>query len=324
MLIKEISKPVSEQLKEFNGYFKNLIKSDVSLLNLIISYLTKKRGKQVRPIVILLSSGLCGGVNKRSYIGASMIDLLHTATLIHDDVVDDSKERRGISSINAIWNNKIAVLIGDYLLSKGLLLAIDNGEFGFLKATSHAVRRMSEGELLQIQKSKDFDMDEKTYFRIISDKTASLMAACCEIGAIAACDNPELHLLMREYGELIGTAFQIQDDIFDYEAKSGTIGKPVGNDLKEKKLTLPLIYSFKHVPKKKTREIIRLIKKGNLKKNDIKKIVEFVRENGGIAYAYEKAREYSNRAIEKLEQFEDSPYKKSLINLTNFVIDRNS
>ncbi|MBI5324719.1 MAG: polyprenyl synthetase family protein [Ignavibacteriae bacterium] len=323
MLIKEITKPIEPQLKEFNSFFKKMMKSDVSLLNLIISYLTRKRGKQIRPAMVLLSAQLCGEMSDRTYAGASMVELLHTATLIHDDVVDESKERRGMASVNAIWNNKIAVLIGDYLLAKGLLTAIDNSEFDFLKATSHAVRRMSEGELLQIQKSKDYNIDESTYFRIISDKTASLMAACCEIGAISATDNPELHKNMKDYGELIGMAFQIQDDIFDYEGNSGTIGKPVGNDLKEKKITLPLIYSLSNVSRKQTKEILSLLKSKKIKKDEIKKIVTFVKENGGIEYSRDKAKEFSTKAVDKLNIFKDSPAKKSLTVLTDFVIDRN-
>ncbi|TAL70249.1 MAG: polyprenyl synthetase family protein [Bacteroidetes bacterium] len=323
MLIKEITKPIEPHLKEFNSFFKNLMKSDVSLLNLIISYLTRKRGKQIRPALVLLSAQLCGEISHRTYAGASMAELLHTATLIHDDVVDESKERRGMASVNAIWKNKIAVLIGDYLLAKGLLTAIDNGEFDFLRATSHAVRRMSEGELLQIQKSKDYNIDESTYFRIISDKTASLMAACCEIGSISSSDNPAYHKKMREYGEFLGMSFQIQDDILDYEGKSGTIGKPVGNDLKEKKITLPLIYSFSKVSKKQSKEILSLMKKKKIKKDDIKKIISFVRENGGIEYAFEKAQEFSSKAVEKLNIFPDSPAKTSLSVLTDFVINRN-
>ncbi|OGU10350.1 MAG: polyprenyl synthetase [Ignavibacteria bacterium GWB2_35_12] len=323
MLVKEITKPIEVQLKEFNVFFKKMMKSDVSLLNLIISYLTRKRGKQIRPAMVLLSAELCGGISERSYIGASMVELLHTATLIHDDVVDESKERRGMASVNAIWNNKIAVLIGDYLLAKGLLAAIDKEEFGFLKATSHAVRRMSEGELLQIQKSKDFNINEATYFRIITDKTASLMAACCEIGAISASDNPDYHKAMKDYGELVGTAFQIQDDIFDYESHSSTIGKPVGNDLREKKITLPLIYSFSKVSRKSSKEILTIMKKKKIKKDEIKKIISFVRDNGGIDYSRVKAKEFSSRAVDILTIFKESPAKNSLTILSEFVVDRN-
>ena len=221
------------------------MKSKVSLLDMIVSYLSKKKGKRIRPTLVFLSAEICGGSCERTYVGASLVELLHTATLIHDDVVDASSVRRGIASINAVWNNKIAVLVGDYLLGKGLLTAIDGGEFEFLKASSNAVRRMSEGELLQIQKSNEADLDEETYFKIISDKTASLMASCCEIGALSASADPAQHAALRDYGENIGIAFQIRDDIFDFSGSSKSIGKPVGNDLKEKKITLPLLFALR-------------------------------------------------------------------------------
>ena len=320
--IDEVISPVEEHLKEFNTYFKNMLKSDVSLLNLILQYITKKRGKQLRPTIVFLVADLCGGVNKRTFSGAAMVELLHTATLVHDDVVDESFERRGIPTINAIWRNKVAVLIGDYLLGKGLLTAIDDSEFDFLRATSLAVLRMSEGELLQIKKSKEINSDEKIYFRIIADKTASLMAACCEIGAISATANVETQLLMRQFGEYLGIAFQIQDDLFDYLSHGNTIGKPVGNDLKERKITLPLIYAFSKVQKSQSREIIKLVKSGKLAKKDIRKIVDFASENGGIDYAKNKAIEFSDKAAELLTTFNPSASKESLLYLTKFVIER--
>ncbi len=322
MTIKEIGQPINKHLEEYNKYFKSLMHSDVALLNLVIQYITKKKGKQVRPVLVFLSAELCGGVNKRSYVGAAMVELLHTATLVHDDVVDEAAERRGMASINASWNNKIAVLIGDYLLGKGLLSAIDNNEFNFLHATSDAVRRMSEGELLQIQKSKDIDIDEATYFKIISNKTASLMASCCEIGAISSSSDTEIHKKMKHFGELIGTSFQIRDDIFDFQSKNTLIGKPVGNDLKEKKMTLPLIYSLKNVTKKEAREITSIVKRGKLKKTDIQKIVEFVNVTGGIDYAEKISRDFSNKAKAILNEFKDCPAKNSLMNFCDFVIDR--
>lgn len=323
MTIKDISQPVENHLIEFNNYFKNSMKSNVSLLNLIIRYMTRKRGKQVRPTMVFLSAMLCGGINQRSYVGAALVELLHTATLIHDDVVDQSDKRRGIATINAEWNNKIAVLIGDYLLGKGLLAAIDKDEFQFLKATSEAVRRMSEGELLQIQKSREINIDEETYFKIISDKTASLISTCCEIGAISATDDREKQLVMKEYGELVGIAFQIRDDIFDYTGKSSTIGKPIGNDLKEKKITLPLLYSFSKVDKSKVKELVKIIKSDKLQNKNINEIVDFVKSNGGIEYSEKIAMEYAENAIKKLEIFDDSIAKNSLINFAKFVIERN-
>jgi len=323
MTIKDIRSPIDKHLKSYNKFIKELMSSDVALLDLVIQYLSRKKGKQVRPVLVMLSAELCGQVSQRTYIGAAMTELLHTATLVHDDVVDESSTRRGIASINASWNNKIAVLIGDYLLAKGLLSAIDSDEFGFLKATSTAVKRMSEGELLQIQKSREFDIDYDTYFKIISNKTASLIAACCEIGAISAVDDKNKQENLRNYGENIGIAFQIRDDIFDYQSKKNIIGKPVGNDLKEKKLTLPLIYSIKQVSKKSGKAMLDLIKKDKLKKSEIKKVIEFVNENGGIEYAEKISKEYSYKAASYLKSFPDNPAKQSLLNFCDFVIDRN-
>ena len=322
MTIKEISEPIQEHLEAYNNYFKSLMNSEVALLNLVIRYITKKKGKQVRPVLVFLSAELCGAVNRRSYVGAAMVELLHTATLVHDDVVDEAAERRGMASINATWNNKIAVLIGDFLLAKGLLNSIDNNEFDFLHATSDAVRRMSEGELLQIQKSKDFNIDEKTYFKIISNKTASLIATCCQIGAISATPDKAIQEKMKNFGELIGTAFQIRDDIFDYQSKNTLIGKPVGNDLKEKKITLPLLFAFNKVSKKSAKEFINILKRGNLKKGDIQKILSFVNEQGGIEYAENKSKELSEKALEIIMDFKDCPAKKSLTGFCNYVTER--
>ncbi len=322
MTIKEIGKPVKQHLDKFDKFYKDAMKSDITLLNLVLNYVSKKKGKQVRPVLVFLSADLCGGVNERSFVGAAMVELLHNATLIHDDVVDEASERRGMASINASWNNKIAVLIGDYLLSRGLLTSVENDEFDFLRVTSNAVKKMSEGELLQIQKSKDFKIDEETYFRIISYKTASLMSSCCEIGAISASDDPEVHENLRRFGELVGLAFQIRDDIFDYKSSSSLIGKPVGNDLKEKKITLPLIYSFAKTEASASKTIIKKIKSGNLNKNDIIEIVQFATEHGGIDYAEARAREFTAEAVSILQNFPDSAAKTSLIDFANFVVDR--
>jgi len=322
MNIKEISKPIEDHLKEFNKYFKDTMKSNVALLDIIVSYMTRKRGKQVRPAMVFLSAELCGGVNQRTYIGASMIELLHTATLVHDDVVDNSDKRRGLATINAEWNNKIAVLIGDFLLAKGLLAATSNIEFGFLHATSNAVKRMSEGELLQIQKSKEIDLEEETYFRIISDKTASLLSAACKVGALSATDNEKKHDLMYQYGENVGIAFQIRDDIFDYTGDASMIGKPIGNDLKEKKITLPLLYSFRQGPKGEAKKILKMVKEDKMTKDNIKKIVSFVTENGGLDYAKDKANHFRDEAINILNKFEPSPARDSLISFARFVVDR--
>lgn len=324
MTLKEISQPVEKHIKEFETYFKSIMKSNVSLLDLILQYITRKQGKQIRPSLVFLSAGLCGSVNQRSIIGAAMLELLHTATLIHDDVVDEASERRGLASINAAWSNKIAVLIGDFLLGKGLLAAVDNNEHDFLKALSTTVKRMSEGELLQIQKSKEIDKSEETYFKIISDKTASLLSTCCEVGALSATDDKEKINKLRLFGEYLGIAFQIRDDIFDFVGHSKTIGKAIGNDLKEKKMTLPLIYSLSKVQHSEAKEIIKLVKSNKISKKEIRYVLNFVMENGGIDFSELKAREYIQLAVSQLTDFPDSEYKHSLLMLADFVIERES
>jgi octaprenyl-diphosphate synthase len=322
MTIKDIGKPVAEHLEKFNDFFKNSMKSDVSLLNLVINYISKKSGKQIRPTLVFLSAEASGGINESTYVAAAMVEMLHTATLVHDDIVDEAKERRGMKSINALWNNKIAVLVGDYLLAQGLLISMENNRSDFLKVTSKTARKMSESELLQIQKSKEFDTTEEDYFKIISGKTASLISTCCEIGSISASTNPEVPQSLRLFGEYIGLAFQIKDDIFDLLGSHSKIGKPIGNDIKEKKLTLPIIYSFSQVPKARKKEIIKLIKTGNLKNKDLEIIAKFVVENGGIAYSNKKANELTESGIKILSQLPDSSAKESLLNLAKYVIDR--
>lgn len=323
MTLKEISNPVSVHIKKFDDYFNNLLKSNVALLDLILKYITRKKGKQMRPMLVFLTADLCGEINERAYIGASMIELLHTATLIHDDVVDEASERRGLATINASWNNKIAVLIGDFLLAKGLLTSIDNHEFAFLRATSSAIKKMSEGELLQIQKSRETDLSEDTYYQIITYKTASLLASCCEIGAVAGGADRETAEKLKHFGELIGTAFQIRDDIFDFIGTSAILGKPVGNDLQEKKITLPLIYALSQTDEKKAKAIVKSIKKGKLSKANITEIIEFTIEKGGIDYAQARSEEFISKAIDTLDVFEESEAKISLINFAKFVVNRN-
>lgn len=324
MILSEITDPVLGHLEKFNTYFKALLQTKVSLLNLILKYVTSKKGKQLRPVLVFLAAQASGGVTQRAYIGAALVELLHTATLIHDDVVDEASERRGLASINAKWNNKIAVLVGDYLLSKGLISAIEAGEFEFLVVTSKAVKRMSEGELLSIDKSRSSSYDEETYFKIISDKTASLLSTCCEIGALSSSNNQEYREAMRDYGEAIGIAFQIRDDIFDYTSRSSLIGKPVGNDLKEKKITLPLIYSLNNSPDKEKSSIIKLIKRGKLKKAEVNTIIEFVQQKKGIEYAEKIATEYIRKAQVSLGVFPESPAKESLLRFTEFVLTRDN
>jgi octaprenyl-diphosphate synthase len=324
MNLSEITDPVLGHLEKFNSYFKSMLQTKVSLLNLILKYVTSKKGKQLRPVLVFLSAQAAGVINQRTYIGAALVELLHTATLIHDDVVDEASERRGLASINSKWNNKIAVLIGDFLLSKGLITAIDAGETEFLGVTSRAVKRMSEGELLSIDMSRSISLDEETYFRIISDKTASLLSTCCEIGALSTSDNVEFREAMRDYGEAIGIAFQIRDDIFDYTSRSSLIGKPVGNDLKEKKVTLPLIYALNNATDKEKSSIIKLIKRGKLKKADVNLIIDFVVEKKGIEYAENIAKKYILQAQNSLAVFPESPAKESLLRFSEFVFSRES
>jgi len=324
MNISEIIKPVEAQLKEFDSYFKKSMKSNVSLLDIIIKYITRRKGKQVRPAIVFLTAEICGGINSRTFTAAAMVELLHTATLVHDDVVDEAKERRGLASINAAWTNKIAVLIGDFLLAKGLLSAIDNDEFGFLKALSDTVRRMSEGELLQIQKSKEIDISEETYFRIISDKTASLISTCCQVGALSATNDAEIINKMKMFGEYLGIAFQIRDDIFDISGQSAKIGKAIGNDLKEKKMTLPLLHSLKQSTKKESNEIISLVKNKKITKKEIEHVFSFVRNYGGIDFAENKANEFISKALEIINTFPESKAKNSLEALAKFVVERDN
>ncbi|MGH2574309.1 MAG: polyprenyl synthetase family protein, partial [Ignavibacteria bacterium] len=248
--LKKISQPIQNELDEFKKEFRLAMKSKVTLIDLISKYILRQKGKKIRPILVLLSARLCGEINYRTYIGATLVEMLHTATLIHDDVVDDAKIRRGFPSINAVWKNKIAVLMGDYLLSRGLLHALENNEYNFLQITSRAVKRMSEGELLQIQKNRRLNVDEETYFKIISDKTASLITACCELGASSSTGNKEIIKLLSDFGENIGIAFQLRDDVLDYVGKKKIMGKSSGSDLKEKKFTLPLIHALNNSSKK--------------------------------------------------------------------------
>ena len=319
--LSEIIHPIEKELAEFSKLFKHALKSKVALLELITRYLLRQKGKKIRPLLVLLSSNLCGGITERSYRGATLVELLHTATLVHDDVVDNAETRRGFPSINAVWKNKIAVLMGDYLLSRGLMSAIDGDDFDFLKVITNTVRRMSEGELLQISKTRKLNIDEKTYFRIISDKTASLLSTCCEIGARASTDDVNKISAMKEFGENLGVAFQIRDDILDYIGTKKVFGKPLGGDIKEKKITLPLIHSLKASPKHETSKIIRLIRDG-ANKIDVDEVISFVHKYGGIKYAEDISNDYSNRALSNLKIFADSESRNSLESLVSFVVER--
>lgn len=320
--LKRLISPIEDHLDRFKKYFDDILDSNVSLLNLILKYLKMKHGKMIRPSLVFLSAGLLGKINERSYKGAALVELLHTATLIHDDVVDEAEERRGLASINAKWNNKIAVLVGDYLLSQGLIVAVDAKEYDFLDTTSNAVKRMSKGELMSIKKSIDLEINENEYFKIISDKTAALLSACSHIGAISITEDKDTQQKLLQYGENLGMAFQIQDDILDYTSNNILLGKPVGNDLKEKKITLPLIYALQSISENEALKIAKKIKKGKLKKNEIREIIEFTKEKHGIEKAKEKAFDFSSKARENIEGFEDNVFKSSLLELTNFVVER--
>ncbi len=319
--LSEISYPIKPELEKFNELFKKSMKSKVGLVDLVANYIMRQKGKKIRPLLVLLSSKATGEVNDRTYRGAVLVELLHTATLVHDDVVDNADKRRGFWSINAVFKNKVAVLMGDYLLSRGLLIAVDGKDYDFLGVITNTVKRMSEGELLQIQKTRKLDIDEETYFKVISDKTASLLETCCQIGAMSCTTDSSLHDAMRVYGESLGIAFQIRDDILDYEGTASLIGKPVGGDIKEKKITLPLIYALKQVDKDKAGYIKKLLKNGG-KKGNVKEIIEFVKKNNGLDYALDSASRYSIKAKEALRVFPDTQSRASLEALVDFVVDR--
>ncbi len=319
--LKAIALPVQHHLETFEKVFRESIRSRVGLVDLVTKYIIKTKGKRVRPLLVLLSAEVCGGVTEKTHRGATLVEILHTATLIHDDVVDEADTRRGFASINAVWKNKIAVLMGDYLLSRGLLLSLEHDDFPFLKITSTSVRRMSEGELHQIQKARKLDMDESTYLAIIGDKTASLLSTCCEIGATSATPDPERQRRLRDYGELVGLSFQIRDDILDFTGRRSITGKPTGLDLSEKKLTLPLIHALREAPRTEAKEILAAIRNGG-KTMKVERVLEFVRSYHGIDYACARAREFSARAVDLLAPFPDSPSKTALTGFASFVVER--
>lgn len=319
--LDEIKIPIAHHIEEFEKHFRGSMKTPVPLLTTITNYILKRKGKQMRPMFVFLSAQVCGEVNESTYHAASLIELLHTATLIHDDVVDDSNERRGYFSLNALWKNKIAVLIGDFLLSKGLLLALDNNEFQLLKIVSDATREMSEGELLQIEKARRLDIEEPVYFEIIRKKTASLIASCCEAGAESVKADEETRARMRQFGEYTGIAFQIKDDLFDYE-KSLNTGKPSGIDIKEKKMTLPLIYMLNKVSWAEKRYAINIVRNHNTEPERVAELIRKVKESGGIDYAAGRMIEYREKALDILRTFPDSPSRKALGQLVVFTTER--
>lgn len=322
-IVSRIKLPIEEEMDLFEKKFRESMSTHVSLLNRITHYVVNRKGKQMRPMFVFLIAKMVSKdsqVIERTYRGASVIELIHTATLVHDDVVDDSNRRRGFFSINALWKNKIAVLVGDYLLSKGLLLSIDNDDFDLLKIISVAVREMSEGELLQIDKARRLDITEEIYFEIIRKKTATLIAACCAMGAKSVYASDEEVERLRLFGELIGMAFQIKDDLFDYGNEA--IGKPTGIDIKEKKMTLPLIYALNKANPKEKKWLMNSVKNHNTDKERVKEIITFVKEKGGLEYAVKAMKDYQARALEVLDYYPDSHYKESLLLMVDYVIDR--
>lgn len=315
-----INKIIGPELKTFEKKFGEAVKSETLLLDTIMNYIIKRKGKQLRPMFVLLSAKLHGEINESTYRAAALVELLHTATLVHDDVVDDSLERRSFFSINALWNKKVAVLVGDYLLSKGLLLATSHNDFRHLHLLSDAVKQMSEGELLQLQKTRKLNLNEEIYFEIIRNKTASLLSSACAVGAYSTSKDENITGKMKMFGEKVGIAFQIKDDLFDYGKED--IGKPTGNDIKEKKLTLPLIYTLNKVPASTKRKLIYIIKNENKNPQKVKFVIDTVTEAGGIKYASEKMNTYRDDALEILNSFPENPVRNSMEELVRFTTDR--
>lgn len=321
LTLDNIQLPIKEHLVRFEKTFKASMQSSVPLLDHITRYIIKQKGKQMRPMFVFFSAGLCGGITESTYHGASLVELLHTASLVHDDVVDNANERRGFFSINALWKNKVAVLVGDFLLSKGLLLSVKHKEFDILRIVSEAVEQMSEGELLQIEKARHLDIEESVYYEIIRKKTASLIASCCSCGAASAGANEETIEKLRIFGEKVGIAFQIKDDLFDFGLD--VVGKPVGNDIKEKKMTLPLIYALSNVEKAEKRKIINLVKNHNEDPEKVAEVINFVKQNGGLEYATEKMMQYQQEAFDILKDIENGgEFKIGLEQLVKFTTER--
>ena len=322
-IIEKIKEPISYEMELFEKKFRLSMSSKVALLNRITHYIVNRKGKQMRPMFVFLSAKMVsnGQLSERTYRGASVIELIHTATLVHDDVVDDSNQRRSFFSINALWKNKIAVLVGDFLLSKGLLVCIDNNDFDLLKIISVAVREMSEGELLQIEKARTLDITEEVYYDIIRQKTATLIAACCSLGAASVKPNSNDVEILRKFGELIGMAFQIKDDLFDYGTRK--IGKPTGIDIKEQKMTLPLIYTINNCTSKEKNWIVNSIKRHNNDQRRVKELIELVKNKGGLDYAIQKMKYFQSEALELIKNYPESHYKDALVMMVNYVIERN-
>jgi octaprenyl-diphosphate synthase len=316
-----IKKPVKEEMAQFEAYFGRTMQSKIPLLKIILNYIFRRKGKQMRPLLVFLSAKLNGEIGEPTYVAATLIELLHTASLVHDDVVDNANERRGALSINALWNSKIAVLVGDYMLTKGMLISIEKNRIDMLELASEAVKSMTEGELLQLQKARKLNIREEDYFRIIKGKTAALLSACTACGARSATSNPDTIQLMKELGESIGIAFQIRDDLLDYEG-NGLTGKISGNDIREKKITLPLIYSLEKASLSRKRHILHIIGNNKKSRSEIDEVIRFVSENGGMEYATLRMNQYRDKALAILDTYPDSEVKESLRAFVNYTVSR--
>jgi len=319
--LSRIKRPVEKEMAQFEAYFAKTMRSEIPFLNIILNYILRRKGKQMRPLLVFLTARLNGNIGEPTFVAASFIELLHTASLVHDDVVDDAHERRGALSINALWNSKIAVLVGDYLLSKGMLISVEKNRFDMLEIVSDAVKSMSEGELLQIQKARKLNITEEDYFKIISCKTAALISACTACGAKSVTEDPDTIVLMKEFGENIGIAFQIRDDILDYEG-TGLTGKTVGNDIKEKKITLPLIHALEQSPGSKKKYILSIVKNKKKTKSEISEVISYVSDYGGLDYAELKMNQYRDKALAILDSYPDSEVKESLREFVNYTTSR--
>jgi octaprenyl-diphosphate synthase len=320
-VLTQIRRPVDKEMAQFEAYFARTMRSEVPLLNIILNYIFRRKGKQMRPLLVFLTARLNGEITEATYVAATFIELLHTASLVHDDVVDDANERRGALSINALWNSKIAVLVGDYLLSKGMLISVEKNRFDMLEIVSDAVKMMSEGELLQLQKARKLNLKEEDYFKIIRSKTAALLSACTACGARSVSDDAETIQMMKDLGENIGIAFQIRDDLLDYEG-TGLTGKAPGNDIKERKLTLPLIYSIEQTTYLKKKHILGIVKNKKKTKAEINEVISFVAENGGMEYAELRMNQYRDKALAILDSYPDSEIRDSMKAFVLFTTSR--
>jgi len=319
--LSQIRRPVEKEMADFEAYFSKTMRSDIPLLNIITNYVLRRKGKQMRPLLVFLTAKLHGDISEQTYVAATFIELLHTASLVHDDVVDDASERRGALSVNALWNSKIAVLVGDYMLSQGMLISVEKKRYDMLEIVSGAVKSMSEGELLQLQKSRKQNIKEADYFRIISSKTAALISACTACGARSVTADPDTVHLMKEFGENIGVAFQIRDDILDYEG-TGLTGKTVGNDIKEKKITLPLIHALEQAPGSEKRQILGIVKKKKKTRSEIDEVIRFVTDYGGLDYAELKMNQYRDMALAILDSYTESDVRESLRGFVRYTTSR--